>query len=335
MFQPHPFFISLSLDYNKLCAPKKGFTPMTILSVSRRTDIPAFYSDWFINRIKEEYVLYPLPKSQKLKHLDLTPKTIDCIVFWSKNYEHLINHLNFLDSKGFQYLFHFTINNYPENLEFNVIKFHEAVEQFHSLSKHTSPEHVLWRYDPIIITSNLTTNFHLYNFENIASKIQGLTKKCYIEFVDIYKKVDKNFKKHNINPITLSQQQKLNLLESLAKVAFKYDIQVYACCDHSLTSDHVKKASCIDPILIEKIIGKPISYKYSPTRPDCGCAKSIDIGEFGTCLHGCLYCYAASDQNSTSDFKDNFNNNSPAFNQNKHLQNSNPPPPQEDQLKLF
>jgi hypothetical protein len=202
---------------------------MAIVSVSRRTDIPAFYSEWFINRIYEGYVLYPLPYSDKLKHLELTPEKVDCFVFWSKNYEHLIPYIDLLDSRGFNYYFHFTINNYPEYFEKNVIPSHEAIKQASIISKKKSPDHVLWRYDPIIITRDLSINYHLYNFESLAEKLQGYTKRCYIEFLCMYKKVERNFHTGDIHTIPLSQEHKISIASRMAKIAANYGIQLYSC----------------------------------------------------------------------------------------------------------
>lgn len=290
---------------------------MAILSASRRTDIPGFYADWFMNRIHEGFVLYPLPWSDKLKYLDLTPERVDCIVFWSKNYEKLIPYLNTLDNKGFDYYFHFTINNYPDLFEKSVIPTETAFEQVKKLTEHKSPDHLLWRYDPIIITSDLKSNFHLYNFESIAHNLQGYTKRCYIEFIDMYKKVERNFQKEEVNFIPLSQNQKQTLINGLAKIAQKYDIQVYSCCNESLVNESVLQARCIDPDLIMKLTGKTINYNLAPTRKECGCAKSIDIGEYGTCLHGCLYCYANEKISEAQNFYSNFDVNSPALDKTK------------------
>jgi hypothetical protein len=313
---------------------------MAIVSASRRTDIPAFYSEWFISRIHEGYVLYPLPHSDKLKYLELTPENIDCIVFWSKNYERLMQYLDMLDNRGYEYYFHFTVNNYPEYLEQNIIKVSEAIDQFKRLAEHKSPDHVLWRYDPIITTKDLNINFHLYNFENIAYKLKDYTRRCYIEFLDIYRKVERNFDRKQIHSLPLSQGQKETLVKGLASIAAQYNMDVFACCDDTLVSETVKKAHCIDYELIEKLTGKKINFNFAPTRNDCGCAKSIDIGEYGSCLHGCLYCYACETISEAQNFYQTHKASSPALdplklnkfdNQNlfKHTRND------DGQLKLF
>lgn len=290
---------------------------MAIVSVSRRTDIPAFYTEWFINRIYEGYVLYPLPHSEKLKYLELNADNVDCFVFWSKNYEHLIPYLKMLDNRGFEYYFHFTVNNYPDYLEYNVVKGNGTIDQFKILADHKSPEHVLWRYDPIIITKDLNINYHLYNFESIAAKLEGYTKRCYLEFVDIYKKVERNFTQKEINYVSLPQDKRQYLFNSIANIAKNYGIDVYSCCNDSLISGHVNKARCIDSDLIMKLTNKQINYNFAPTRKECGCAKSIDIGEYGSCLHGCLYCYANDNMNSAQKFYDNYDVSSPALDKNK------------------
>lgn len=313
---------------------------MTIVSVSRRTDIPAFYAEWFINRIHEGYVLYPLPFSDKLKYLELTPDKVDCFVFWSKNYENLMSYLPFLDNRGFNYYFHFTINNYPKHLEQDLISTNTAIEQAKKLATHKSPEHVLWRYDPIISTNDLNSNFHLYNFESLASRLEGSTKRCYVEYLDMYKKVERNFKRKSINYVPLSQEQKLNLLSRLAQIAEKYGMELFSCCNDSLVTDKIKKAHCIDPYLIGQITGKNINYTFAPTRDSCGCAKSIDIGEYGSCLHGCLYCYANEKKSEAQTFYGNCEVSSPALDTTKlnKFENQNlikSTNKEDGQLKLF
>lgn len=313
---------------------------MPIVSASRRTDIPAFYTDWLINRIHEEYVLYPLPWSDKLKYLELTPENVDCFVFWSKNYAKLIPYLNLLDTKGFNYLFHFTINNYPKQMEEHVISTDEAITQLKRLCNSSSPDHVHWRYDPIIPTNDYNSNFHLYNFEKIASQLEGYTKRCYFEFIDMYKKVETNFDKRKISLKPLSQDQKINLTKSMATIANKYGINLYSCCDDYLVIDNVLKARCIDAELIYKLTGKVIDVKHSPTRKECGCNKSIDIGEYGSCLHGCLYCYANDNFNNAQTFYNNHDTYSPALNKSKltKFENQNLAKStqiDDEQLKLF
>lgn len=290
---------------------------MPVVSVSRRTDIPAFYTDWFINRLHEGYVLYPLPWSDKLKYLKLSAETVNCFVFWSKDYSKLIPYLHLLDSKGYKYYFHFTINNYPDTLEKHVVQFKEALKQFYKLVEHTSCDHVLWRYDPIITTKDFNTNYHLYNFESIASELKGHTRKCYVEFVDLYRKVEINFDRQKFPYTPYTQDQKFQLVSKMATIAKKYDIDVYACCDDSLVKENVLKASCVDAKLIEKITGNIPTIKQAPTRKECGCFQSVDIGEYGSCLHGCLYCYATDNIATAQRFYHAHNPASPALSEKK------------------
>lgn len=278
---------------------------MPVVSVSRRTDIPAFYTEWFINRIHDGYVLYPLPWSDKLKHLKLSPENVNCFVFWSKNYVNLIPYLKLLDSKGYHYYFHFTVNNYPQHIEENVINLEQSVNQFKKLVEHTSSDHVLWRYDPIITTKDFNANFHLYNFETIASQLNGLTKRCYIEFVDLYRKVEINFKKHNVAYVPYTQDQKFQLVNKMANIAKKYGITMYSCCDYSIAKENIQRATCIDAELIYKLTGKAPNIPKAPTRKECGCYQSVDIGEYGSCLHGCLYCYANDNSATAEKFSNN------------------------------
>lgn len=313
---------------------------MTIISVSRRTDIPAFYMEWFLNRLEEGYLLYPLPYSNKLKHLSLDPQEIDCIIFWSKNYSSLIPHLSTLDENGYHYYFHFTINNYPDVIEEHVLPVADAIDQVKLLAEHTSTDHVLWRYDPIITTKDFTATYHLYTFEKIASQLQGYIKRCYIEFLDVYKKVETNFDKRGIKYLPITQDQKRTLAIKMASIAEKYDIKLYSCCDYSILTDTVHKARCVDPDLIRKITKRELVLKSGPTRKECGCAKSIDIGEYGSCLHGCLYCYANVNHQEALKFDQKTDPKAPSLDSAKLKLSENAdilekPPDNTAQLKLF
>ncbi len=188
-----------------------------------------------------------------------------------------------------------------------------AVDQLKSLADHKSPEHVQWRYDPIITTRDMNPAFHLYNFEKLAQMLEGYTKRCYVEFLDLYRKVERNFSKQGVTYIPLTQAQKQDLVNGMAAIAASYGIQVYACCDTTLVSEAVQQAHCIDPALVIHLTGRQINYKFAPTRNDCGCAKSIDIGEYGTCLHGCLYCYACDSQAQSRKFYDAFDDTTPSL----------------------
>lgn len=262
-----------------------------ILSVSRRTDIPAFYSEWFFNRIKEGYVYVRNPMNiHQVSRIKLSPDVIDCIVFWSKNPSPMLNRLHELD--GYMYYFQFTINPYDMGIEQNVPTKNRIIETFKELAYKIGPERVIWRYDPIILTDNITLDYHIRYFEEIAKRLQGYTKTCVISFLDLYKKTERNLR--NSSARELAQSEMLKIATHISHIAHRYGITVQSCAEKiELDCIGIRHGHCIDSVLIEDLLGvKLVVSKDKNQRPECGCVQSIDIGEYNTCGHNCKYCYA-------------------------------------------
>jgi DNA repair photolyase len=271
-----------------------------IISVSRRTDIPAFYGEWFLNRLKEGYVGYRNPFGGKEHQVSLKPEDVLCFVFWSKNYEPFLETLKTIDDMGYNSMFNFTITGLPNEIfEPNVAKTDEAIETLKILSDRYSPRHTFWRYDPIVISDRTGPPFHLENFNKIASRLKGHVNRCIISYVDIYDKVQRNFKKlqaeTQINFDKPDKKTRTILAEQLAEIAQTYGIEtrLYACCEDYLTSHRITRSRCVDGQHIGELFGIDTSYlKNKPTRDQCGCTESTDIGAYDACPHGCVYCYA-------------------------------------------
>lgn len=265
-----------------------------IISASRRTDIPAFFTDWFLNRIDEGYLLVRNPMNlHQISRLNLSPDIVDCIVFWSKNPARMINKLDRL--RQYVYYFQFTITGYGQRLEPNVPSIQETINTFSILSGLIGKEKLIWRYDPIILTDDLDINYHIKSFENIASQLQGKTCRCVISFVDMYKKT-----RHNMAPFKLTNID-INVISKLAvflrNICKEYGFELTSCAEKiDLSTYGIQHGRCIDDKLIEEISGYTLDSEKDPTqRPECGCIASIDIGAYNTCAHECLYCYANYD----------------------------------------
>ena len=281
-----------------------------ILSVSRRTDIPAFYSEWFYNRIKEGYVYVRNPMNiHQVSKINLSPDVIDCIVFWSKNPRPMLRRLDEL--KDYLYYFQFTINPYSIGLEVNVPTKNSIIDTFKELSSKIGPDRVIWRYDPIIITDKVTIEYHIKYFEEIARRLSGYTKTCVISFLDLYKKTERNLQ--NTYARELYQNEMLTIATALVRVATQYGITIQSCAEKiELDSIGIKHGHCIDNVLIEDLLGvKLIVSKDKNQRPECGCVQSIDIGEYNTCSHNCKYCYANFNGQAVQDKVKRHNPNSP------------------------
>ncbi len=263
-----------------------------IISASRRTDIPAYYSDWFFNRIKEQYVLVRNPMNiHQVSKINLSPDVVDCIVFWTKNPEPMIDKIDRL--KDYNFYFQFTLNSYGQDIEKNVpLKGKYLIDTFKRLSDKISSKKIVWRYDPILLNKKYTVEYHVENFEKLAKELKDYTEKCTISFIDFCPKIKGRIASMILNEI--GQEQQWNIAEQLSKVAFSYGLKMDTCSEGlDLSKLGIGHAKCIDDALISRIIGRPINVKKDKNqRLECGCVSSIDIGLYNTCGNGCKYCYA-------------------------------------------
>lgn len=267
-----------------------------ILSVSRRTDIPAFYSEWFFNRIKAGFVLVKNPfNAEQISRISLSPEIIDCIVFWTKNPRKMLKKLD--EIKEYNYYFQFTLNSYDKTLERNVPAKRYLIDTFIKLSTKIGKDKIIWRYDPIILTDKFTREYHYKWFEYLAKRLSPYTKKCVISFLDLYKKTERNLS--NINILPIKENDMFELAERFSKIAFKYKLTLETCSEKiDLSQFNIAHGKCIDDKLISHIAGQKLSIDKDPNqRRVCGCVKSIDIGAYNTCDHNCLYCYANFNRN--------------------------------------
>ncbi|MGI9953427.1 DUF1848 domain-containing protein [Moorellaceae bacterium AZ2] len=269
-----------------------------IISVSRRTDIPAFYGDWFLEQVRRGgvVVLHPY-RSEKLL-VSLKPEDVASFVFWSKNYAPFFRHLEELEKRGYNFVLFFIITGLPRALEPRVPSPAEALATFKALSRKHSPHRVLWRYDPIVLSTFTPPEHHMKTFRALCRQLEGLTYRCYLSFVNLYPKVERNLARLACSGLKLldsSEEEKLQLAEQLADIAAAHGIEVYSCCNDFLVGTKIKKAHCVDATLLSQLFGLEEGlYKIHPTRKACGCFESTDIGTYGTCGHHCVYCYAAT-----------------------------------------
>jgi hypothetical protein len=285
-----------------------------IISVSRRTDIPAFYGDWFMNRLKEGFAGVVNPFGGRRYIVSLRPEDVVCFVFWSKDFTPFTENLKIIDRLGCKFYFNYTITGLPSVFESNVDKY-SAIETLKLLSKTYSPAHINWRFDPIIISNNCSRDFYIKSFEKLASQFAGHVNRCYFSFVTEYDKVKRNFEElknsKGIMTIDTSEQLKIDLANELAQIAADFGIQMFSCCGDYLLTDMIEKAHCIDGAVIEQLFyPEGLQYIEKPTRKECGCTESTDIGTYDTCPHGCIYCYANANKQKACKAFDNHDKNS-------------------------
>lgn len=282
-----------------------------ILSVSRRTDIPSFYSDWFFNRIKEGFLYVRNPMNPyQISSITLSPDIVDCIVFWTKNPEPMLERLNELED--YYYYFQFTLTGYGRDIEYNVPhKKEKMISVFKELSSKIGPKRVIWRYDPIMFTAKYTKEYHLKAFEQIAQSLKGYTKRCVISFVDTYTKNQRNL--NILNEFRLNEDELKSFVKKLGEIAHENDMDIFTCAEQTDLSEYgISHSCCIDKTLIEEIIGCKIkSEKDKNQRNECGCIESIDVGTYNTCKNGCKYCYANYSKESVIRNCKNYDANSP------------------------
>ncbi|MEI7074462.1 DUF1848 domain-containing protein [Pectobacterium versatile] len=282
-----------------------------IISASRRTDIPAFYHEWFLNRIREGFLLTKNPYNNQVRRVSLLPQDIDAIVFWTRNPSKMIPEL--VQLRDFNYYFQYTITGYPKILDSHGLNPYKAISVFQELSKLIGPKKIIWRYDPIIISTATPLEEHKRLFKKIASNLSRYTNRVVISFADLYKKTEKNL---NLIPgfsyrdITQSNEELSELCFFLSSIAHQYDMKISTCAESiNLEDFSIEKGKCIDDKLLKELFGISVSGGKDPgQRESCGCIKSVDVGQYNTCLHGCRYCYATFNDKTV---KENFKKHNP------------------------
>ena len=260
-----------------------------IISASRRTDIPAYYAEWFMNRIRAGYLLVRNPfNNAQVKRVDLTPDMVDCIVFWTKDPEAMMPCLDELDAGGYSYYFQFTLTPYGIELEPRLRPKDDIMQTFRKLSNRLGKNRVVWRYDPVVLNDEWHIERHFTAFRNLCRELEGYTDMVVISFVDMYKRVRSPY----IRAIT--QEEIAIVGESFAAIALSHGVEISACCEKTDLSVYgIGKASCIDISRVQRVSGRMInSAPHRSQREGCGCATAVDVGVYNTCLHGCVYCYA-------------------------------------------
>ncbi len=263
-----------------------------IINTGQRTDIPAFYAEWFANRIKEGIVCVRNPfNPAQVSRYRLDPSVVDVIGFCSKNPAPFFPYMNLIKDYG-QYWF-VTITPYGKDIEPGVPDKHRILEDFKELSRMVGINSIGWRYDPILINDRYTVDYHLKAFEQMASSLCGYTNTVVISFIDLYEKVKRNFSE--ARPVSREDQYFLG--KEIIKIATSFDMVVKPCGEGQFLSEFGADCrGCMTVATYEKAIGqKLIVPNKKPARKECACYISGDIGAYDSCGHLCRYCYANND----------------------------------------
>jgi hypothetical protein len=269
-----------------------------IVSASRRTDIAAFHSRWFRRRLEEGFCHVMQPYTGRVARISLAPGDVSAFVFWTRDPVPLLPEMEALRARGVGVLVQVTITGYGPPIESHGPPLSTALRNFERLAARLGPDAAFWRYDPIVLSQDWPASAHRSRFETLAGALEGMTRRCTFSFVDYYGKTTRNLAKVEANlgkPFHRPDfAERRALAQDLAEIAERHSIQLLSCCEDALVEGGVGKSRCIDPEAIGRVLGCDLETSFKPTRQDCGCAHSVDIGAYDTCAFGCAYCYATS-----------------------------------------
>ena len=266
-----------------------------IIQTGMRTDIPAFYSDWFANRLKEGFVLVRNPYNPaSITRYELDPSIVDMIGFCSKNPAPMLKYMDHLKDYG-QYWF-VTITPYGKEIEPNVPDKDAVMDTFRRLSEKVGINSICWRYDPILIDDTWTVDRHIEAFSYMAAKLSGHTSACVISFIDLYEKVKQNYPE----AIRVTMKDQLTLTAAFVGIGKKHNMVIKPCGEsRSLEALGADCSGCMTVRTFETAIGQNLKVPPNPNnRKECACYLTGDIGAYNTCGHLCRYCYANAEKNT-------------------------------------
>lgn len=267
-----------------------------IVSASYRTDIPAFYGDWFRNRLIAGSCLVANPYGGPDYQVPLRGPDVDGFVFWTKNIGPFLPVLSELRDAGQPFVVQYTITGYPTALEQAVMDAERAVDYCRALSGLYGERSVVWRYDPILVTDLTPAGWHRETFSRLAESLAGTCDEVVTSFAQIYRKTGRNLdeaaRRHGFSWRDPPVDEKRALLGDLAAIASERGMALTVCTQPALSVEGIAASRCIDAQRLSDVAGRPIRSRTKGNRPGCLCAESRDIGAYDTCPHGCVYCYA-------------------------------------------
>lgn len=279
-----------------------------IINTGQRTDIPAFYARWFANRLKAGFVCVRNPfNPRQVSRYILDPSVVDAIGFCTKNPEPMFPYMDILSGYG-QYWF-VTITPYGRDIEPNVPDKHYMLEVFRHLSGIVGKKAIGWRYDPIITDERYTAAYHICAFSQMAEALRGYTDTVVISFIDLYRKVQRNFPQ--VREVT--REERLTLGRQLIGIAKENGMRLVTCAEgKELETFGADCSGCMPISVYERAIGKKLSVPpFKPAREGCSCYLAHDIGAYDSCAHLCRYCYANSDRRAVAENRRHHDPDSP------------------------
>lgn len=267
-----------------------------IISASYRTDIPAFYGEWFLNRLDAGYVRTVNPYNNQISRVELTNDQVDGFVFWTRNLEPFFPALNTVSTRGFSFVVQYTVTGYPRALDAATIARQRAIAQIQRVAADFGSLAAVWRYDPIVFSSVTPPDWHRDIFADLCRELTGVVDEVVVSFAQVYRKTRRNMsaaaRALGFEWWDPSAADKHQLLTDLAAISRTHGIALTVCGQPELLSEGVGEARCVDASRLSRISGQPVAAMQKPHRRNCGCWASRDIGDYDTCPHGCVYCYA-------------------------------------------
>jgi hypothetical protein len=266
---------------------------MRVISASRRTDVPAFYSRWLLTRLRAGFCHTANPFSGEVYRIGLAPDDVVALALFTRDPRPMLRHLPALTAEGYHVYGHVTLNGYPRDLEPRSPWLPRATAAMRQLGEVLGRENVVWRYDPIVLTDETPEAWHVARFAGLAEALRDSAGECCVSFVDRYRKSERNLTAAGVMPRWDDAPRQLKLAETLHGIAEENGIAMRACCEDSLAAVGAERAACVDRARAARM--RPdldLHLRSTPTRSGCGCGESADIGAYGTCAFGCTYCYA-------------------------------------------
>ncbi len=269
-----------------------------IVSASYKTDIPAFYGAWFMNRLEAGGCRMVNPYGGQLHTVPLDRASVDGFVFWTRNIAPFLDNLRQVSRLSYPFMVHYTVTGYPRELDQGTIEPARALGHVRALAETYGRRTVVWRYDPVVVASPTPPRWHLDNFARLADGLAGAVDEVVVSFAQVYRKTARNmaaaarafgFEWRDPEP-----GEKRELLAGLAAIAAERSIKPTLCGQPELAVEGMGVARCIDAERLGEVAGRPLAVPHKPHREDCACWSSRDIGGYDTCPHGCVYCYAVN-----------------------------------------
>ena len=262
-----------------------------IICASRRTDIPAFHSEWLMNRIREGYALVRNPVAKNVVYkVPLNQRDVDLLILMTKDPRPMIPHLKELSERKVNIASQVTITPYGKDIEPGVPDKADIAGSFRKMSEIIGKDRMVWRYDPVILNEKFDIKYHQRKFETLCSELEGYTERCIFSFIEMHEKLKRLQESGSLRNITGEESDLLG--SAFSEAAERHGIKLDLCCsEYDLSRFGISSRGCIDKEMM-KNLGIPYEELSVPIRDRCKCVKNIDIGEYDTCDHDCIYCYA-------------------------------------------